>query len=71
MTVASLIYKKERGLTMTNINCIKECRYQNEGKCSLDSILFTFENDLSKNASECPYQVKEEKRKENDSPSYL
>lgn len=39
---------------MTNINCTKNCRFQQDGKCSYDSVTSIAISQSVK--SDCPYQ---------------
>lgn len=44
---------------MTNINCTRNCKFQQEGKCCFDSIVTPITNFSI--ISNCPYQSQENK----------
>ena len=51
---------------MTNINCSKECLFQNEGKCCCDNILFSSLSNQTSIDPDCPYHIlPQTKQKEN------
>lgn len=41
---------------MTNINCAKPCKFQADGKCCCDSVLFT-QNTTVSDDPDCPYLI--------------
>ncbi len=56
---------------MTNINCSKECLFQDEGKCCCDNIMFSNLSGQIHDDPACPYHVlpeKKQKEKEHHVP---
>ncbi|MBQ4517771.1 MAG: hypothetical protein II997_04190 [Clostridia bacterium] len=46
---------------MTNINCLKHCKFQTDGKCCCDNIILVIQDIGSSDDPECPYFVSTDK----------